>query len=274
MIEWKPPTDWERGKVWVNGRYLTYQRTGGAKPPLLLAHGFTDSGFCWSNLALHLAADYDVVMPNAIGHATSDRVTAALSLSNMVDDLAALIHILGLEQPALLGHSMGAAVAALLAARHPALVLAVALEDPPWYATPRPRNPAAWRDWVNWLLALREKETAVVIAEQQALNPTWSPIDVATYVAARQQVDLALFDLLGWGENNQWRETVAAIQCPLLLITADVDKEALVTPEVAEEVVGLAKNGRFVHIPHAGHHICRTQFAPFLAALTDFFRQD
>lgn len=274
MIEWNPPINWEQGRVLINGRYLTYQRTGGHKPALLLAHGFTDSGFCWSHLALHLAADYDVVMPNAIGHATSDRVTAPLSLSDMVDDLAAIIQTLGLAQPAVLGHSMGAGVAALLAAQHPALVRAVALEDPPWYTAPRPRNPAAWRDWVNWLLALREKETAVIVAEQQAQHPTWSAIDVATYVAARQQVDLALFDLLRWEENNQWRDTVAAIQCPLLLITADVAQEALVTPEVATEVVGLAKNGRFVHIPHAGHHICRTQFAPFLAAVADFFRQD
>lgn len=274
MIEWKAPPDWELGRLWVNGRFLTYQRTGGHKPPLLLAHGFTDSGFCWSHLALHLAADYDVVMPNAIGHATSDRVTAVLSLSDMADDLIAIIHALGLDQPALLGHSMGAGVAALLAARHPGLVRAIALEDPPWYAAPRPRNPAAWRDWVEWLGALRQKETAVVVAEQQTQHPTWSPIDIATYVAARQQVDLALFGLLRWEENDQWRNTVAAIQCPLLLITGDVAQEALVTPEVAQEVVALAKNGRFVHIPHAGHHICRTQFTPFLAALVDFFGQD
>ena len=55
----------------VNGLKLHYTRTGGAKPPVVLAHGFSDDGLCWTPVAEALAADYDVVMVDARGHGRS-----------------------------------------------------------------------------------------------------------------------------------------------------------------------------------------------------------
>jgi pimeloyl-ACP methyl ester carboxylesterase len=56
---------WQSGDVETNGIRLHYTRTGGAKPPLVLAHGVTDSGLCWTPIAEALAADYDVIMVDA-----------------------------------------------------------------------------------------------------------------------------------------------------------------------------------------------------------------
>jgi pimeloyl-ACP methyl ester carboxylesterase len=42
--------------------------TGGDHPPLLLAHGYTDSGLYWTRVARALEADYNVIMPDARGH--------------------------------------------------------------------------------------------------------------------------------------------------------------------------------------------------------------
>src|SRR5438034_938510 len=54
--------NWQSGDVEANGIRLHYTRTGGSKPPLVLAHGVTDDGLCWTPVAEALAPDYDVIM--------------------------------------------------------------------------------------------------------------------------------------------------------------------------------------------------------------------
>ena len=61
--------DWYEGDVLSSGINVHYYRTGiGTKPALLLAHGFTDNGLCWSRTADALSADFDVVMVDARNH--------------------------------------------------------------------------------------------------------------------------------------------------------------------------------------------------------------
>ena len=40
----------------ANGIRIHYLRTGGEKPPLVLAHGFSDNGSCWASLTRVLRA--------------------------------------------------------------------------------------------------------------------------------------------------------------------------------------------------------------------------
>ena len=60
---------WTKNDLTVNGAQLHYYRSGdGSKPPLVLAHGFSDDGLCWQMTAADLQAEYDVIMPDARGH--------------------------------------------------------------------------------------------------------------------------------------------------------------------------------------------------------------
>ena len=52
---------WQSGDVTANGIKVHYTRTGGDKPPLVLNHGATDNGLCWTPVATALEAEYDVV---------------------------------------------------------------------------------------------------------------------------------------------------------------------------------------------------------------------
>ena len=65
-------TPWQSGDIEVNKLKLHYTRTGGDKPPVVLAHGFSDDGLCWTPVAKLLEADYDVIMVDARGHGRSD----------------------------------------------------------------------------------------------------------------------------------------------------------------------------------------------------------
>jgi N-formylmaleamate deformylase len=123
--------DWQTGYVDTNGLRLHYTRTGGEKPPLVFAHGVTDAGLCWRPVAEALAAEYDAIMVDARGHGRSDAPERGYGPAEQAVDLAGIITALELERPAVLGHSMGAATALVLAGTYPDLPGAILLEDPP-----------------------------------------------------------------------------------------------------------------------------------------------
>ena len=93
------------------GQRLTYTRTGGSRPPVVLLHGFTEDSSTWFDLARGLENEYDLVMPDMIGHGKSDRLTPG-TLVDLKQDLADLLAELRLAKAALLGHSLGALTAA------------------------------------------------------------------------------------------------------------------------------------------------------------------
>ena len=65
-------TGWQSGFIPTNGIHVHYTRTGGDKPLVVLAHGFSDDGLCWTPVAQLLEADYDVTMVDARYHGRSD----------------------------------------------------------------------------------------------------------------------------------------------------------------------------------------------------------
>jgi pimeloyl-ACP methyl ester carboxylesterase len=72
------------------------------------------------------------------------------------------------------------------------------------------------------------------------------------------------------GDWTPWREVVSAIACPILLITADNERGALVTPQVAAEAQSLSPALELVHIAGAGHSIRREAFHAYLEAVEGF----
>ena len=66
------------GDVVANGIKIHYYRTGGDKPPVVLSHGATDDGLCWTRVTLALEAEYDVIMPDARGHGYATEAGRAL----------------------------------------------------------------------------------------------------------------------------------------------------------------------------------------------------
>jgi 2-succinyl-6-hydroxy-2,4-cyclohexadiene-1-carboxylate synthase len=88
----------------------------GEGPTLVLVHGFTQTGRSWGALADALAANHEVVLPDAPGHAASSDVRA---------DLVAGAHLLvdAVAGPAtFVGYSMGARFCLHAALEHPAVV--------------------------------------------------------------------------------------------------------------------------------------------------------
>jgi len=272
--------NWQTGDIVANGIPLHYTRTGSTgnqpKPPLVLAHGLTDNGLCWTPVAEALAGDYDVVMIDARGHGLSSAPDAGYTSADHAADYAGAIQALDLYRPALLGHSMGAATSAYLAAHYPGLVSCILLEDPPWRLpgeaqTPEQRAAQAesWRaDVIRRRVLSREELLALGGAER----PMWSEAEFGPWVQAKQQVSPNVIDYVAI-PSTHWTEYVATIPCPGLLITGDVDLGGIVSPAVAMEVTQLNPRIEVAHIAGAGHSVRREQFAAYVAAVRAFLQR-
>jgi pimeloyl-ACP methyl ester carboxylesterase len=270
-------SNWVQGNVETNGITVHYHRTGSAgKPVLLLLHGITDSGRVWVRVAGNLADGYDIITTDARGHGESSDLTTGFSIPMLADDTAGVITGLGLQRPFVWGHSMGAITAATLAANYPELVRAVVLEDPPLVAaTPDPggasreQDAAASRPAFPDFRAMSSQER---LATAAAMNPGWHPDELPPWAESKAQFDPAIGNHFASFQGYPWRDVLARIVCPALLITADPEAGAIVTPAVAQEAAALLKQGQVVHIPGSGHNIHREQYEQTMLAVTAFLQ--
>lgn len=263
------------GHVAVDNVRINYYRTGGEKPPIIMLHGFSDNALCWNRVPIYLETEYDVILPDARGHGSSGLAEDGSSPETQAIDVLRLIERLSIKQPILIGHSMGAHVAALAAAQAPQTIRAVALCDPPWrdssnHTTPETRT-VKTDEWKTWIAELKEKPLEEVITMGKQLHPNWDESEFFQWARSKQQVRLETFE---WIMTSPllYADIVGKIRCPGLLITADPQLGAIVTPAVAEQVRKLWRKVKVVHIPGAGHNIHREQLAYYMDALNRFLR--
>ena len=264
-----PPAAWTDGYVLANGIRIHYWRTSGNKPPLVLAHGSSDDGLCWTNLAKELEARFDVIMFDARGHGLSDPPTAADAADVQVEDLAGLIKELKLQKPILMGHSMGSASVAHFAAKYPDVPRAVILEDP-GLVRPAPAPgaaPPATPESRRAAILTRNNTSLEALVEGCMKNsPKWGRSECETWAPSkrRHHPDTAL---VGTGRRPPMRELFPAIAAPTLILKADADDAVR---KQNEEVAALLKRGQIVHITGAGHNVRREGREQTLQVLNAF----
>lgn len=96
---------------------LNYKRFGQGQP-LIILHGFLGSLDNWATLGKRFAEFYDVILIDQRNHGKSFH-SDDFGYEEMVDDLDLLIDHLKLEDPILLGHSMGGKTVMQYAAFYP-----------------------------------------------------------------------------------------------------------------------------------------------------------
>jgi pimeloyl-ACP methyl ester carboxylesterase len=262
--------NWTTGSVAVDGTSLFYTRTGGNKPVLLLLHGITDSGLCWSRVAMDLEADFDVLMPDARGHGLSRSAGTDVSVGRLAADAAGILDGLGLRHVLVFGHSMGAITAVGLAATRPDLVAGLVLEDPP-IGPLHDFSPEFIRGWqadlTTWPKLSPQERRLRCAAE----NPTWHPLETDPLAEAKANVDPGVLELIGDPLRAfDWQDAFRRFGCPGLLVTGDKSLGAIIGPDVAAEAIGLWPAGRVVHIAGAGHCVHRDRWDDAMAPIRSF----
>jgi pimeloyl-ACP methyl ester carboxylesterase len=274
MLAWAAmttTTTWASGDVQTNGIRMHYYRTGGdgSKPPLVLSHGATDDGLCWTRVARALESEYDVIMPDARGHGLSEAPASGYASSDHAADLAGLIAALGLSAPAVAGHSMGAGTTLRLVAEHPELVRCAILEDPGFRSATdaQLRGGDAIRQVV---LDSRTASREAVMARGRKSNPAWDESEIGPWADAKARVRDQFLNSMGARPMLEWQELLPRVQRPMLLITSDPERGSIVTPETAREAQRLLPPLQVVRIQGAGHNIRREQFDAFIRTVREF----
>lgn len=267
--------NWHAEHVQVNGLRLYYTRTGGDKLPVVLAHGFSDDGLCWTPVAQVLAADYDVIMVDARGHGRSDGPDEGYALTDLAADLAGVITALGLDRPAILGHSMGGATTFVLAGTYPELPGAILIEDAGMLnlaAPPTPDGQDRRALMRARIVDLKRKTREELLAAARQQNPTWSDAELDPWANAKLRFSFNALNRLAVNVVD-WQAILSRIRCPALLITADPERGAMVDADGAAAIQALIPQLQVAHIPGAGHNIRREQFDRYLEVVTSFLAE-
>lgn len=99
-----------------------------AAPTVLAIHGVTSSHLAWPFVVAQLPG-VRVIAPDLRGRGRSNEITGPAGLSAHARDLVAVLDALGVTSVPVIGHSMGAFVAVILADQYPDRVTRVVLVD-------------------------------------------------------------------------------------------------------------------------------------------------
>jgi pimeloyl-ACP methyl ester carboxylesterase len=103
--------------VRVNGVMLFVAEAGHGDPVLLL-HGYPQSGEAWRMVAPQLAKTHRVIVPDLRGMGLSEAAAGGYDLANVAEDMHQLVLSMGLSSVKVVGHDWGAAVGAVYAMRY------------------------------------------------------------------------------------------------------------------------------------------------------------
>src|SRR5258708_1461389 len=119
--------------IQVDGELIHYvnggQRVGGNDLPIVLVHGLAGDTTWWRNNLEPLCELTEVYALDLPGFGRS-RTQRPFSIEAQFDALANWLAAVRVRRAILVGHSLGGYLAALLAARSPALVAKLVLVDP------------------------------------------------------------------------------------------------------------------------------------------------
>jgi len=262
-------TSWTTGVCEANGIDIHYLRTGGPpKTPLVLLHGLTGNGACWTPLGRALENEYDVVMPDARGHGKSGTPLHGYRYDDHASDVMGLIRSLRLASPIVLGHSMGGMTAAVVASRVAEIIRGVILVDPTFLSPERQRE-VFDSDVVEQHRQLLSLDKQELCAQLRARHPRRSPEIVEFLVEARAQTRMSAFDVLT-PPNPEYRQLVSTIGVPILLAIGD--NSPVVSMETARELPHLNPRVLVEQIHDAGHGLPFDQPERLAAAVRSFVR--
>jgi pimeloyl-ACP methyl ester carboxylesterase len=232
------------------GGTVALERRGRRGPTLVFLHYWGGSARTWHKVVGQLPADQDVVLFDQRGWGRSRALPGPYGLDRLAADVIGVAEGLELDSYVLVGHSMGAKVCQIAAARHPVGLAGVALVAP---APAKP--PALLTAGYRFSLAhAYDSPQTVELAIDHALTAT--ALDPATRNAVVHD-SLAADD----AARREWPlEGIAVdiaglavlIDVPVLVLAAQDDR--VEPPHVLREnLLPYLRNARFEVIARSGH---------------------
>jgi 3-oxoadipate enol-lactonase len=258
--------------AYVNGAELWYELQGTGRPLVLLHAGGTDSRM-WDEQFAALAERFRVLRFDARGYGRSSLPAGP---SSFVDDLVALMDVVGIDAAALVGLSFGARVALEAALTHPRRPFALVLASPT--LRDRPRSQAIRRFAVqeDELVGRGEVDAAIELGHRFWLAGPQRPLE---------DIDPRLRDRLAAMERQAYAKYLAAepkpapeipppdhefdrITVPTLVVVGELDvADVLATATRLQGEIAMARKVVFAD---AGHIVSMERPSEFTELITEF----
>ena len=260
----------ESGTFRHDGVVFHYESAGGGKNHIVLQHGLSDYGPCWGDMFTDLSKrGYMVATMDARGHGRSGKPDDGYDLNTMTSDMMAFIQHLKLNRPIVIGHSMGASMAARAASRYPEALRGAILIDPVFQDIPDEAKKLAINKRKKDLQGLKKLSFKEIREYTLAKHPTWNETYVEAYAMSKILASENIFKIIDT-IDLRWRDDLEKGQCPMMLITADVDRGAIITPETSQWIHEKHPEIEIVHTPNVGHSPHREDYPLVFNAILRF----
>jgi pimeloyl-ACP methyl ester carboxylesterase len=213
------------GYAEVNGLKMYYEIHGTGQP-LVVLHGAYMMIETMGEIVPSLAETRQVIAVELQGHGHTADIDRPLTYEHMADDVAALLHRLGIEEADVFGFSMGGATALQVAIRHPEVVRKLVVASASY--TSDGMHP----ELLEMIPSITPEAFAGSPIEEEYLRTAPNPDNFPTLVAKLKRLDMEPF---AWP-----KEDIRGIEAPTLLIIGDSDAIRL---EHAVEMFGLLGGG-------------------------------
>jgi N-formylmaleamate deformylase len=247
----------------VRLHYLEYGSDG---PAIVVVPGITSPAITWGFIAEKLADDYRVLLLDVRGRGLSDKPESGFTLPDYAADVAAMVTELGLERPAVIGHSMGARIAAAFGVLQRDLAGPLLIVDPPLTGPGRPEYPTSLEAFMEQLATARAGATA---EDMRPYFPTWDDEQLRLRAEWLPTCDeTAVRETWLNFHTEDIFEYLRALEPPALFMYGG--ESPAVSAEGAEEVRAANPALEIACIPGAGHMIPWDNLDGFLSETRRF----
>ncbi|MFY0519716.1 alpha/beta fold hydrolase [Lysinibacillus sp. UGB7] len=212
----------------VGGRNLAVTLDGQGDNTIVFLHGLTGQQHNFYHLVQLLKADFKTVSVDLAGRGESDPSETSSVLQH-AKDVAILLENLAIDEPILIGHSMGAFITSIIASEHPHVKGAVYLDgacqiDPALSAVLQPslgRLEKTYLSKEQYLLEMQQLYTMLGITWSEEIEQSvmYEVIETDGIWKSRMHVQNINEDIEGFVEYDP-KAVAEKVTCPVLLVMA------------------------------------------------------
>jgi lipase len=267
-------------------QYLYYP---GGGPTIVMLHATGFQPWLWHPIARELAGEFSVIAPYFCDHRTFDPEEGGLSWGVLAEDVATLIKHLGIKEPLMVGHSMGATVASIAEVLAGPFASRMILIEPIFLpeelygisitVEQNPLAAKAIRRRSNW----SDKEEAISYLRTKSLFMNWDGEMLDLYLqhgmteasngaltlACHPHREAALF--MGGMARDPW-PLLEKISCPVLLVEGEISENRGVID--LKRAASVIPGAELRIVAGAGHLVPMEKPRELITLIRDFFGAD
>lgn len=204
-------------------------------------------------------------MPDARGHGQSSAPPHGYLYHDLAKDVVGLIEWLGVDDPVILGHSMGGMTAAVAACQLGAAIRPVIFADPT-FISPEWQREVYESNVSEQHRHLLKSTKDALLTDLRLRHPHRSSQLIECMADARLATKVSAFEVL-MPPNPDYRKLVSHIRVPILSVTGD---KGVVSMETAKDLQTLNHRLRHEQIPGSGHGLPYDQPDSLAVAVQSF----